>query len=489
MFFGKRRTTLAQIALVASLASACGSDAPTAPEVGRLNLGVQTTGGDFDLDGFEFVVDSLAPRYVSTSGVIVDADGTQRVGLTLVGVKPGAHVVSLHDVADNCTVGDPNPRSIAIVAGETATVQFSVVCVASGVAIATHTTGVDQPIAYDLRVDGLSAPLAANDSEVVSRLTPGPHTISLQALPGNCSLAAAAQTVTVALGRIIPVHFEISCIPIVRLEKIAYSFDSAVVGGGIQRMVGLMNPDGSGPKALAAGDAPSWSPDGRRLVLTEVSCSYYGISYGDYGYSCAGGLVIVDPEMGSRTSVGGSPAFSPAWSPTGDLIAFTRCCESGDRTTIYLMKPDGTPSGQLNIPQVVTAFDPGWSPDGKRIAFTCSGGNANDLCAINRDGSGFARLTTNVAVAGGRPAWKPDGTRIAFTVNERGGPEISLLDLASGAVTRVTDGSQPAWSRDASLLVFSGGRPPSAGLYTVNVDGPFVAPLRNGAFGAPAWRP
>jgi Tol biopolymer transport system component len=321
----------------------------------------------------------------------------------------------------------------------------------------------------------------------VSRLKPGPHTISLPALPANCSLPGGPQTVTVAIARITPVNLEISCSPIPRLEKIAYTFDSTVAGGSIQRTVGLINPDGSGASTLAVGDAPSWSPDGRRLVLTEASCSgYYSGFY--YGYSCAGGLVIVDPEMGNRTAIGGrSAAFSPAWSPTGDLIAFTRCCESADRNRIYFLQPDGTSSGQLIITQVITAGDPGWSPDGKRIAFTCSSGNANDLCVIDRDGGNFVRLTTNIRVAVGRPAWKPDGTRIAFSVDAREGAAISLLDPATGAVTRVTEGSHPAWSRDGSLIVFSGVRFP--GLYTVNVDGPYVAPLRNGAYGAPAWRP
>src|SRR5690349_23675609 len=117
MFSGQRFTTLQRVTLLALLATAC-SDAPTAPAVGRLNLGVRTSGGDIDIDGYEFVLDSSAPRYVSTSGVAALPDGTQQVGLTLAGVKPGTHVVSLNNVADNCAISDANPRLVTIAPGE-----------------------------------------------------------------------------------------------------------------------------------------------------------------------------------------------------------------------------------------------------------------------------------------------------------------------------------------------------------------------------------
>jgi len=477
----------AALALVTVLASAC-NDATTAPNAGTLILRVQTSGGDIDIDGYEFVVDSSAKRYVSTSGVAIQPDGTQRLELTLSGIKPGTHVVSLQNVADNCTVRDGNSRSVTVAAGEPASIGFEVVCVATGVEVTTHTTGLDQPFAYDLQVDGIARSVPPNDSEVVSRLEPGPHTISLKALPANCSLAGGAQTVTLTMGTIAPVHFEISCSPIVRLEKIAYAFDMRVgmpVGSATQRTVGLINPDGSGASVLGVGDSPSWSPDGRRLVLTEASCGYYDAYY---GYPCVGGLVIVDPEMGSRIALAGlSAAFSPAWAPSGDLIAFTRCCENADRNRIYLVHPDGSSLAQLTIPQVGGVGYPGWSPDGKRIAFICDGGSTTSLCVIDRNGSGFARLTTNIPMADGRPAWKPDGTSIAFGGYSPGRLTIFLLDLASGTVRSVTDGSKPAWSRDGSRLVFSGVGTP--GLFTTNVDGSYVTPVTTGAYDAPAWRP
>jgi hypothetical protein len=75
MFSRQRLTTRPRVALVALLAAAC-SDTPTAPAVGRLKLGVHTSGGDIDIDGYEFVVDSLAPRYISTSRVAALPDGS-----------------------------------------------------------------------------------------------------------------------------------------------------------------------------------------------------------------------------------------------------------------------------------------------------------------------------------------------------------------------------------------------------------------------------
>src|SRR5690348_2038452 len=169
MFSGQR---LAPLALVACLASAC-SDGPTAPAVGTLRLSVKTSGGDLDIDGYDIVVDSAQPRYVSTSGIATQPDGSQTVGMVIDGLAPGIHAVSLTGVADNCSVTDTNPRSVTVARGEAVNLAFGVACVATGVEITTHTTGLDQPPLFNVRVDDVFRPIPVSGSEIVSRLEAG----------------------------------------------------------------------------------------------------------------------------------------------------------------------------------------------------------------------------------------------------------------------------------------------------------------------------
>lgn len=97
---------------------------------------------------------------------------------------------------------------------------------------------------------------------------------------------------------------------------------------------------------------------------------------------------------------------------------------------------------------------PAASPDGRTIAFASGG----DIWEVASSG-GAAHLLITDAATEARPLYSPDGRRLAFTSTRGGSTNIYLLDLASGAVTRLTwseaNEELDSWSADGKWLYFA----------------------------------
>lgn len=111
----------------------------------------------------------------------------------------------------------------------------------------------------------------------------------------------------------------------------------------------------AGSRQLDEIDGLSWSPDGRRLVLS----AYRG--------NVHGGLWLVD--LATRAVrpllVRGAGARAPAWSPDGRSVAFVR---GGPRaSSIWLLDLRDGRSRRLTRGGVDVA--PAWSPDGRALVF------------------------------------------------------------------------------------------------------------------------
>src|SRR3989475_631847 len=93
----------------------------TGPKTGALQVAVTTTGAELKTSGYNVAIDGGVGRVIPSNGTV-----------TLSGLSAGSHSVLLAGLAPNCApVGAANPRSVEVVAGQTASAAFSVTCTAT----------------------------------------------------------------------------------------------------------------------------------------------------------------------------------------------------------------------------------------------------------------------------------------------------------------------------------------------------------------------
>jgi Tol biopolymer transport system component len=149
----------------------------------------------------------------------------------------------------------------------------------------------------------------------------------------------------------------------------------------------------------AIGDigAPAWSPTGETLAY-----ALYPEVRG-----ATGGIFITAPGAGAPSRVTDQPPTSgPAWAPDGRQLAYS--AREGDQSALYVAPISGDTSRNLTSSLGQRALEPAWSPDGLHLAFAGEG----DLFVIGAGGS--ARLIANTGLVNQRLLWSPDSTMIAF---------------------------------------------------------------------------
>jgi Tol biopolymer transport system component len=113
------------------------------------------------------------------------------------------------------------------------------------------------------------------------------------------------------------------------------------------------------------------------------------------------------------------------------------------------------------------------------IAFVSDRDGTDQIYLANEDGSAVTRLTEGKA-----PAWSRDGHRLAFYRAQ----DIYVINVDGSGLRRIAHGWEPAWSPDGRMLVFRGG---GFGIEVADVDGSNHRLLYDGRYGSfhPAWSP
>jgi TolB protein len=161
----------------------------------------------------------------------------------------------------------------------------------------------------------------------------------------------------------------------------------------------------------------------------------------------ANDIMTMNPDGTNRvrlTSCDTCIDYSPAWSPDGTTIIFTRLTMgAGGTTKIYTMNQYGLDVTELPAAGAGSDFD--YSPDSLKIAFT----DFSDIIVMDSDGTNLVNIT-NDALGNRSPSWSPDGTKIAYQAYDGNDYEIFVIDADGTNKTQLTDNevgdTHPDWS-------------------------------------------
>jgi dipeptidyl aminopeptidase/acylaminoacyl peptidase len=118
---------------------------------------------------------------------------------------------------------------------------------------------------------------------------------------------------------------------------------------------------------------------------------------------------------------------------------------------IYIYSREYSDSRQVTF-NTGMSYDPAWSPSGDRLAFVSTEGGNDDIYVVGTDGQGMARLTVNEWEWDQHPSWSPDGTQIVFWSNRDSGRKQLWIMNADGSGQRLLLESEhndwdPVWGK------------------------------------------
>ncbi len=200
-------------------------------------------------------------------------------------------------------------------------------------------------------------------------------------------------------------------------------------------------------------------------------------------------IVLVDPVTGASTDLverhgeGHEGGLQMAWAPDGSMLAYTDYRDDSGLIGLFVL--DLASRGVTDLsPGLSNADSPAWSPLGDVIAFTgFEGTTGYEIYVVAADGTGLGPVTSeaNDGVSGGHmPAWSPDGTMIAYnfdrydgsTQTERHG--IAVVDLEGREETVVDSPAvveNPVWSPEGTRIAFLVKMDDQTEIHVSNADG------------------
>ncbi len=225
--------------------------------------------------------------------------------------------------------------------------------------------------------------------------------------------------------------------------------------------------------------SPSWSPDGSRLAYVSFDQKKPAVVV----QNLAQGTTRVVANFRGNNS-------APAWSPDGRTLAVALTKDG--LTQVYRIAATGGEATRLTESSGIDT-QPNFSPDGQWIAFTSDRGGSPQIYRMPAAGGPAQRVTFEGTYNVG-PRYSPDGKSLAYVQRDGGRYRIALMELATGQVQVLTEGSiddSPSFAPNGKMILYEaqvGGR---GHLAAVSGDGRVRQRLTSAAGDVqdPAWGP
>ncbi|HEV8253145.1 MAG TPA: peptidase S9 [Vicinamibacteria bacterium] len=226
---------------------------------------------------------------------------------------------------------------------------------------------------------------------------------------------------------------------------------------------------------------PALSPDGSRLAfLSERDLFSVELFVAD----AKNGQVtrrlsrtLVDPHLESLQFINSAGS----WDRAGQRLALG-AVSKGRPVLLILDAQKGTRLREVPFPTLGEIATPSFSPDGRQVVFSALAGGQSDLFVYDLASAALTRLTDD-GYADLQPAWSPDGRKVAFVTDRfsthldvlgEGNYRLATVEVASGEVTPLPGFARaknidPQWAPSGRSLYFLSDASGATNIYRLDV--------------------
>ncbi len=258
----------------------------------------------------------------------------------------------------------------------------------------------------------------------------------------------------------------------------------ALVTGG---RISITDFDGAAQQVVTpAGQtslSPAWSPAGDRIAYTRLGEGRGPVVV----QKLAGGVPQAVP--GSETALNITPAFSP----DGKFLAYAHADEEGTNLVVANVA-DMCCAQRLTTGRFADNLSPTYAPDGQRMAFVSTRAGPPQIYVMDASGTGVELLVPfdyGVTGSSNAPEWSPDGGSLVFHREVSGGPQLFVLDVSSRRLRQLTSSGRnedPTWAPDGRHVAYVSDRTGSRQIWIMDIDTGRVRTITTpGAARLPAW--